>query len=478
MFELGGLPSVEGIGGCADAGLVEVIGAAQRMERAAAARRLFAIGELFARREAEQDAADRQSWRIDGWDYVAAEVAAAQGVSRHKAAAQIRLASALREDLPKVAEVFVAGLVDEWVIATIVSRTLLVDSGPDMARIDAGLARRVQRWNRLSKKKVIALVDSWVVTIDALAKRRARTRDEDRHIGVGADCEGIAEIWGRLRAPDAAALDARLTALAATVCPADPRTSEQRRADAAGALAAGAERLGCQCGHPDCPAGGYRSPAVVIHVVADAATVTGGAPIPGYINGYGVLPAEMVRALLPAATVRRVDHPLGADAENGYRPSRALAEFIRCRDLTCRFPDCDAPAEVCDIDHTMPWPYGPTHASNLKLLCRHHHLLKTFLRRWSDRQSPDGTITWTSPTGHTYTTKPGGALLFPQLAHPTRKLVLPNSIPASAPGRELMMPTRQRTRAQDRQARIDYERTQNQLHLPAPPPPDCGPPPF
>ena len=104
------------------------------------------------------------------------------------------------------------------------------------------------------------------------------------------------------------------------------------------------------------------------------------------------------------------------------RPNRAtcasptLADFVRCRDLTCRFPGCDAPAERCDIDHTVPYPVGPTHASNLKCLCRYHHLLKTFWNGadgWRDRQLPDGTVVWTAPTGHTYTTYPGSKHLFP-----------------------------------------------------------------
>jgi hypothetical protein len=48
-----------------------------------------------------------------------------------------------------------------------------------------------------------------------------------------------------------------------------------------------------------------------------------------------------------------------------------LAEFVRLRDLTCRFPGCDQPAQVCDIDHTVPYQVGGlTHPSNLKLLCR------------------------------------------------------------------------------------------------------------
>ena len=55
-------------------------------------------------------------------------------------------------------------------------------------------------------------------------------------------------------------------------------------------------------------------------------------------------------------------------------PSTALADFVRCRDLTCRFPGCDHPAIDCDLDHTIPYAQGgPTHAGNLKCYCRTHH---------------------------------------------------------------------------------------------------------
>jgi hypothetical protein len=62
-------------------------------------------------------------------------------------------------------------------------------------------------------------------------------------------------------------------------------------------------------------------------------------------------------------------------AEPNFRPSAALARFVRCRDLTCRWPGCDQPAQFSDIDHTVPYPAGPTHPSNNKPYCRIHHLL-------------------------------------------------------------------------------------------------------
>jgi hypothetical protein len=278
----------------------------------------------------------------------------------------------------------------------------------------------------------------------------------------------MAEIWGEVRAPAALALDRRLDELAATVCLADPRTKAQRRADAVSALAARATAMACSCGSPDCPAaaGDATVGDVVIHVLADAATISGDSSVPAYLPGVGGISAEAVREMAKTAKLRPVVHPKNAPPEPRYRPSAALADFIRCRDLTCRFPGCDCPAVLCDIDHTIPDLLGgPTHASNLKLLCRTHHLLKTFYagrHGWRDEQRADGTVVWTSPTGHTYTTKPGGSLFFPQLAIPSAELAAPTCTPPPQENHGLMMPTRRRTRAEDRTQRIAYERGLNE----------------
>ena len=45
----------------------------------------------------------------------------------------------------------------------------------------------------------------------------------------------------------------------------------------------------------------------------------------------------------------------GEASEPGYSPSAKLADFVRCRDLTCRAPGCDQPAVVCDLDHTVAY---------------------------------------------------------------------------------------------------------------------------
>ena len=135
--------------------------------------------------------------------------------------------------------------------------------------------------------------------------------------------------------------------------------------------------------------------------------------------GGGVLPAPLLAAKIAGtAKIVPIVHPGQAPPERRYIPSAVLATFIRCRDMTCRFPGCDEPAHHCDVDHTIAYPAGPTQASNLKCLCRKHHLLKTFWG-WRDQQQPDGTVIWTSPQGQTYTTHPGSRILFPTLCRPT-----------------------------------------------------------
>ena len=423
-------------------------------------------------------AAERAQWCIDNWEAVAAEVAAELGLSRGRASSQMDYGLQLIERLPKLGTLFASGAIEYRIVIAAVFRTGLITDPDMLAAIDKRLAENASGWNTFSRRRIAELIDWFVRDLDPDAVRTARAADDDRHVEVSPGQDGLAEIWGRVRAADGAAFDQRLDQLAATVCRADSRTARQRRADALGALAVGHSTMACDCGSHECPT---RSSVdsepgqIVIHLLAEGNTVTGDGTKPALLPGYGAIPAEAVRALATRAKLRPIISGKELRTEPHYRPSTALAEFIRCRDLTCRFPGCDRPAHVADIDHTVPYPLGPTHPSNLKLLCRHHHLLKTFYSGpdgWADRQLPDGTVIWASPSGRTYTTKPGGALFFPQLFAPTERLKLPDPPPpARGPGRGLMMPARRRTRTQERADRIRWERGLNEARATAHPPP-------
>jgi len=360
--------------------VVDVLGAAARAENVACARRLAAMGELYARRCPDGDA-ERARWAIDGYENVVAEIGAALGIRRGRAGAQLDCAIALRDELPRVAAVFCTGAIDYPMVATFVWRTRLIEDRALLARVDAALARYAPAWTGLSRTKLVQRVDWWVAWFDPAGVRVPATAGDNRYVVIEPTYPGRAGVWANLALADAVVLDERLDALAGGVCAQDPRNHRQRRADALIALAGLRDRLACRCGSPACPAAATDAPVaeVVIHVLAEQASVKGRADRPAVVIGRGPVPAHTLRELARTATLTPLRMPAGA-AEPGYRPSAGLAAFVRARDMTCRFPGCDRPAAVCDIDHTVPYPLGPTHPSNLKLYCRAHHLLKTFYR--------------------------------------------------------------------------------------------------
>ncbi len=443
---------------------------AARAEACEAAARLDAIADLMALRMV-QDGGASDNWVFDVVDAVAVEIAAAMRISRGLAASYIRYADAMRNHLPRIGAAFRVGDIDEATFRTVVFRTGLIVDDDVRAGVDAQLAARMPRWGSMNRSQLAARIDKIVARVDLDAVRRRTERLVEREVLVGDVGDGLAEISATVFATDAHALADRLTALAATVCEADPRTVAQRRADATGALAAGADRLSCGCGAPGCPAGGKAASAVVIHVIAEQATVEGRGDTPGVLSGYeGLIPPELIAELAASARLRPLVHPGAAPPEPGYVPSKALADFVRCRDVTCRAPGCDRPAVGCDLDHTIPYgDGGPTCAWNIKCLCRFHHLLKTFWG-WHDEQLADGTIIWTAPNGEKYVTHPGGALIFPSLSVPTGPSTVHPRPDDRCADKTAMMPRKQRTRAQTRASAILAERRANHEHRTNPPP--------
>jgi hypothetical protein len=443
------------------AALLEQADAAARAETQATARRLNLVADLLALRHRQYG--DRAEWVADLWDVIAAELAAALRISRALASSYMRDADVMRERLPGVGECLAAGDINYAMFNVIAHRTALITDEKALAAVDAQVALRAPRWPSLTRGRLAMRVDAIVLRVDRDAIRRTNKEVKDRYLNVSASMSGIAEVYGNVFASTARALDRRLDELAGTVCEADPRTRAQRRADALTAVIAGADRMACTCGDSACVEmrGRMRNRNLVIHVVAEQASISGTGTAPGYMAGVDeLIPAQVVAELAKSATLQPLTFP--AAAEPRYAPSAKLADYVRCRDLTCRAPGCDEPATHCDIDHTVPYADGGlTHPSNLKSLCRKHHLLKTFWG-WRDKQLADGTVIWTLPSGQIYVTSPGSAILFPALTVPTGDV--PEAPPPSdvrCGERTVMMPTRRRTRAQQRSQRITVERNLN-----------------
>ena len=443
--------------------LVALVESTHREESILVARRLAAVAALLRHRVATAERPEREYAEIDGFDQTAAEVAAAMNLSPVGASYLVSYAEALDTRLPEVAALLAEGRTDWRTVRLIITRTDLVTDGDIIAKLDHSLADRIGNWHGWSRQRIVNAVDAAVRCFDPDAARERRlTAENDRHIAVRAKDDGMAEIYGSVAAAAAAEFDRRLSQLATQVCARDPRTLDQRRADALAALTEG-RGLACACGQPECPtrAGDHRPDGdragarVVINVVASEQTVHTNGAEPGYLEGYGVIDAEQVRQLASAASVLVASPVTSAAEELRYQPSAALERAVRCRDLTCRFPGCSRPAAVCDLDHTVPFNHqtpaagGRTTADNLKCLCRQHHRLKTF-GGWHDKQLADGTVVWTSPSGRTYRTSPAGADLFPQPRRPA--CVTPSQ--------------RQRTRSQYRGARIAQSRKHNREQRP------------
>ena len=453
-------------------GLFERLSNVSRLENQAAAQRLRVIADIFELRRRERG--EREDWAVDTWAAVGAEVAAALRVSLGKAHSFMNYALALLR-LPAVAVVFEAGDIDFPLFKTIVFRTHLVTDGEAMAEVDAELAAIVARWPSMTGRKLATEIDDIVIQRDPDAVRRIQDRAKDCDVEFWESSDGYVEMTARLTVADGAAIKKRVNAMAASVCQSDPRTVGQRRSAALGALGTGVDRLACRCGQSECAAAASPTGSVVIHVVADRATLEGTANKAGYLVDTGeVIAPELLAELKTTARQRPVTIPVEESPGPSYHPSRALADFVRARDLTCRAPGCDKPATHCDIDHTIPWPVGATHASNLKCLCREHHILKTFWG-WKDKQLPDGTVIWTLPDGATYVTTPGSIVLFPALMTPTGPAPTA-AVPAHRCGeRTVMMPRRSTTRRQNRTHHITTERTRNRAERtptatgPAPP---------
>jgi len=99
----------------------------------------------------------------------------------------------------------------------------------------------------------------------------------------------------------------------------------------------------------------------------------------------------------------RGDHRYEA---KGHDPGAKLRHLAQIRHATCTSPVCRRPAATCDFEHNVPYEAGGrTCLCNAGPKCRHDHKLKQH-PRWKVEQLPDGTFTWTTPSGRTYTTEP------------------------------------------------------------------------
>lgn len=333
-------------------------------------------------------------------DWASADVAVALDVAPSTAEGRIAVARQLAGPLAAVASALARGELSAAHVTALAEETAELPDELATAVAERLLARRSWRTVpqlRRAVRQAVAAADPVAVEVAHAAAAETRTvlRFDDR--------DGMAGLTAWLPAADVELVFTALDAGAARKGSDDPRGIDARRADVLVDWALLA------LDRPDQPTARRRRPH--ISVTIDLPTLLGLADSPGELAGYGPIPAGVARALAADGEWRRlVTDPVGGAlldyGRRTYAPPAALAEFVRARDGSCRFPGCSVPADRCDLDHNRPFHAGgTTSADNLAALCRRHHRLKTH-GGWRYVLGADASVTWTSPRGCTYTVPP------------------------------------------------------------------------
>jgi hypothetical protein len=337
------------------------------------------------------------------------ELGAELRVSRYSAERLIADALDLKHRLPGLLMAVRTGGTDAY-RARIVSGLTRDCSLEAAATVEERVLRRV---DRLTRSQVAKVVDQTLAVVaPEIGEDQAAGVRETRHVTLEPSRQDHIDVHSRMAAGWALRLDARVDQLAdmfAVVHPELEETKDQLRARALGLLAdpdavlALMERYR-EIIRPAEPAGAggdgkRRNPAppttLYVHLSPDGVVD---------LEGYGVLSMPSLVELLAGdnVTVKPVIDLAHMASSTGYQPSDSLTEGVVLANPRCVFPFCDRPARKCQLDHTIPWPHGPTAADNLGPLCQRHHNVKTH-GRWQLKQPFRGIFVWRSPTGRVYT---------------------------------------------------------------------------
>jgi hypothetical protein len=436
--------------GASDDELDGVIRAWDRVEAHAAARKHAAVAE-FLRRRPEAGCEPGGPGGMPGrWDEFAVdELRVLLAESRAAAEQLMSRASDLASRLPGTLAVFRSGRLRQSKVAIVVNGTGPLDADESRAAEDLVLGRA----ERLTPGGLRAAIARAVMEV-APGKARKRREDaaRDARVERWAEDSGNAALMGRELgqdsrpqrgdgpaqqdvAPGGVAVRGTLTVPLVTLAgladrpgqmsgtgPLDPWLAR----DLAHAAAASPRTTWCvtvtdehghavghgcgrpeprKCGKREKPgtAGGARDGP------ADGFSLTPEAGRDGPPAGSGTWrlrtpgPGPDLIIELVSLITQDCDHRFQAQ---GHDPGVRLRHLAAIRHGTCASPVCRRPARQCDFEHNIPYEAGGrTCLCNAGPKCRHDHRVKQH-PRWNVTQHPDGTFTWTTPSGRSYTTEP------------------------------------------------------------------------
>ena len=363
-----------------DFAVLETMAAWERVICWAHAQQLATVAE-FVRRPALIGPDEEAGWAARGSlgsvarEFADDEIGVRLGISRVVAASRIDVATSLATPLQATGAALAAGHIDFPKARVIVEGT----RGFDVDAVHEVEARVLPNAPQQNCGRLARSLRRAVIAADPPgAHRRAKKARLQRKVFVRPLPDDMAELYALLPALQAAAIDTALTAAARSMkanrAPGDRRTIDQLRADA---LAAPFE-AGLRTGVLETPAtagqqirlANVRGAKAQLNVTVPASVLLGISDAPGSLAGYGPITAETARLVATDATWRRIltDPASGTVLDVGtttYRPPAPLDRHVKMRDGTCRGSGCNWPARLCELDHTVPFPEGPTAADNL-----------------------------------------------------------------------------------------------------------------
>jgi hypothetical protein len=334
----------------------------------------------------------------------AAEVRTALHMTARSADIEMTFALSLHERLPRLASMLESGSIDMRRARTIERGTVhLPDDGA--RRVVDEIADKAPMMTtgqiRAEVRKLCVEVDP-----DDAAQRYDRSLQDRRIVGEPTDA-GTANLLALDLPPDrVTAVTALIHEIALSLKTTDEtRTMDQLRADVYLDLLEGRITLGAD---GSTPMGGG-----TVDIICDLKTLAGLADHPGDLAGYGPVIADIARRIAKENADGEWRFTCTDDAgapihvgTTSRRPTLSQRRRIASRWRTCVFPGCRMPVKVCDIDHTTAVADGgDTCDCNLAPLCRRDHRIK-HSPGWNYVVNADNSVTWSTPSGHTYTVAP------------------------------------------------------------------------
>lgn len=371
---------------------VRVLKARQRQISHEQAQLAADMVEISYRTNAEMGRAD------EAFEYASDEIRAALTLTRPAAESQLDFASDLYERYPQVWKALYQGHVD------IRKARAIVDGVSHLNADTAGLVVEavLNEAPDLTTGQLAARIQRLSVEVDPeSARRKHQERLADRRITSNQNPVGTANLSGLDLAPnEVAAITGRIENEARRLKAAgDPRPIDQIRADIFTGLLPGRHL-----------AGRHEKGTGVITMTAGLETLARLSREAADLPGLGPVIADIAQQVLfehPGAEYRyKITGPNGEKiiGTPSRHATKALRRHVETRDETCFGIGCRMAATNCDIDHRQRHADGgPTTAHNSGPLCRHDHRLKDDDGGWHLRRNPDGSHTWTSRLGHTYT---------------------------------------------------------------------------